>query len=135
MTDEPAIAIETLREEIRGMILHQLDVTIEDPKLLTYDAPLYGEKSAFAFDSVVLLDLMLIIEEKYDIAFEDDNVALGRTFQDVNTIANYTRDRIQSFRAQGLHNELLAAPESDDGQTADPSRPGGGRQSPDSANP
>lgn len=135
MSDEPEIAIGTLREEIRDMILHQLDVTIADPKLLTYEAPLYGEKSAFAFDSVVLLDLMLIIEEKYDIAFEDDNVALGRTFQDIITIADYTHNRIRWFRSQGLRNELLAAPEGDSGESAQPAPPGTDKSSSGPANP
>ena len=111
--EKTAPAIDELRADIREIILNDLDVQVDNPDLITYETPLYGIDSGLNLDSVVLVELMVAIEDKYEITFEDDQAALGQIFVSVGALADYTQERIKLAQTEGISTELQQLPEDD----------------------
>ncbi len=58
-------------EELKNIIAHELDVNVarED---ITLDAPLF--EAGLGLDSVVLVELIALVEKKFNIKFADDEL-------------------------------------------------------------
>lgn len=103
------LEVDQLKEEIRNLILNELDLDL-DPKALQYDTPLFGVESPIGLDSAVFSELMVAIEQKYEMIFEDDAVASRNIFDSISSLAVYSYERIRVAREEGLSHIVLAAP-------------------------
>ena len=107
---EPSAELQKIQEDIRSLILNDLGVDIPDPSVLTYDTQLSGVASPLNIDSVVFMELMIGIEEKFGIVFEDEAITTGDLFMSVSTLADYTHKRIKIAREEGVSPVIVSAP-------------------------
>ncbi len=113
---ETAPTLDMLKEEIRELILNDLD--IDPTEELEFDTLLFGAESPVGFDSAIFAELLVVIEERYQIVFEDEVVELGQVFESIATLATYTLERMRMAREDGTSHIVLAAPLSAEDMTS-----------------
>ena len=85
--------METLKEELKGLIIEQLNLEDKTPADIKNDAPLFGE-DGLGLDSIDALELIVLLDKNYQIKLT--NPEEGKTvFFSINSMADY----IQSKRA------------------------------------
>lgn len=85
--------METLKEELKGLLIEQLNLEDKTPADIKNDAPLFGEEG-LGLDSIDALELIVLLDKNYQIKLT--NPEEGKTvFFSINSMADY----IQSKRA------------------------------------
>jgi len=85
--------METLKEELKGLLIEQLNLEDKTPADIKNDAPLFGE-DGLGLDSIDALELIVLLDKNYQIKLT--NPEEGKTvFFSINSMAEY----IQSKRA------------------------------------
>jgi len=85
--------METLKEELKGLLIEQLNLEDKTPADIKNDAPLFGE-DGLGLDSIDALELIVLLDKNYQIKLT--NPEEGKTvFFSINSMADY----IQSKRA------------------------------------
>lgn len=80
--------MEALRQEIKALIIHSLDledITVSD---IEDDVPLF-EANGLGLDSIDALELGVALRKQYNLSIEANNANNRQHFQSVSTLANF----------------------------------------------
>lgn len=81
--------IENVIDRLKQIIAEQLDVNIKLQDI-DADAPLF--EGGLGLDSIAIVELITLIEERFGFQFADDELNL-KPFQDLRTLAQFIWDR------------------------------------------
>lgn len=83
--------METLKEELKGLLIEQLNLEDKTPADIKNDAPLFGEEG-LGLDSIDALELIVLLDKNYQIKLT--NPEEGKTvFFSIDTMADYIQSK------------------------------------------
>lgn len=82
----------SIKNQLKQIIAYELDANIPIESIRD-DSSLYEE--GLALDSISIVNLIVLVEEKFNINLEDNEVNLA-TFTSVNSLANLLEEKIDS---------------------------------------
>lgn len=83
--------METLKEELKGLLIEQLNLEDKTPADIKNDAPLFGEEG-LGLDSIDALELIVLLDKNYQIKLT--NPEEGKTvFFSINSMADYIQSK------------------------------------------
>jgi len=92
MITEPT---QTLKWEIKELILETLGITDVDLEKIDDEKPLFGSDNALTLDSVDGLEIIMALQRKYGIRIGDQNLARS-IIRSINSIADFvTQEKIK----------------------------------------
>lgn len=83
-----------LREEIKKLIIEKLKITHMTADEVADDAPLFGKDNPLGLDSIDAIEIVLAIQEKYQVRIGDQNLARV-ILESVNSIADFVEKELQ----------------------------------------
>ena len=78
--------MDTLKLEIKRLIIEALDLEDTAPEDIADDIPLFGD-SGFGLDSIDALELGIALRKKYKVQLEANGVGNREHFRSVNSLA------------------------------------------------
>lgn len=87
---EPTIGY--IKEKIKEILVNDLDANI-DPASLKDDVSLYDD--GLGLDSIAIINFIVLIEQKFDIAFEGEEIS-SRLFGNINNLAEFIEVKLRS---------------------------------------
>lgn len=87
-------ALNTLRLEIKHLIIAALDLEDTTPDDITDDAPLFGDEG-LGLDSIDALELGVALRKKYQLQLEANDAGNRQHFRSVNSLAALVSSRVQ----------------------------------------
>ncbi len=83
--------METLKEELKGLLIEQLNLEDKTPADIKNDAPLFGDEG-LGLDSIDALELIVLLDKNYQIKLT--NPEEGKTvFYSIDSMANYIQSK------------------------------------------
>jgi len=80
----------TIKEQLKKMLVEELNLEDVTPEEIEDDAPLFGE--GLGLDSLDAVELVVMLEKHFGVAIKD--LQEGRSaFQSINTLAAYIEER------------------------------------------
>lgn len=87
-------ALNTLRLEIKRLIIAALDLEDTTPDDIADDAPLFGDEG-LGLDSIDALELGVALRKKYQLQLEANDAGNRQHFRSVNSLAALVSSRVQ----------------------------------------
>lgn len=87
-------ALNTLRLEIKRLIIAALDLEDTTPDDIADDAPLFGDEG-LGLDSIDALELGVALRKKYQLQLEANDAGNRQHFRSVNSLAALVSRRVQ----------------------------------------
>ncbi|MBA4092979.1 MAG: acyl carrier protein [Candidatus Accumulibacter sp.] len=87
-------ALNTLRLEIKRLIIAALDLEDTTPDDIADDAPLFGDEG-LGLDSIDALELGVALRKKYQLQLEANDAGNRQHFRSVNSLAALVSSRMQ----------------------------------------
>lgn len=88
--------METLRLEIKNLIINALDLEDTTPEDIKDDAPLF-ESEGLGLDSIDALEIGVALRKKYKLQIEASNTGNREHFRSINTLAQYVQSHLKSL--------------------------------------
>jgi len=79
---------ESLKLEIKNLIMDTLGITDVDPATIDDDKPLFGGDNALTLDSVDAIEIIMAIQRQYGFRISDQNLA-REVIRSVDSIAGF----------------------------------------------
>jgi acyl carrier protein len=95
--------VDDVSRDLRQLLVQELSLDVE-PEAIPLDEPLLDAArsgSAMALDSLDMLSLVLVIEERYGIKLPDDTQELAQMFASIRSLAESIR-RLQPPQEQAV---------------------------------
>lgn len=83
--------IESVRNEIKQLIIETLNLEEMTPSDIDSEAPLFGD--GLGLDSIDALELGLAIKNKFEVVLSSENEETKKHFYSVATLANFVTTR------------------------------------------
>jgi len=78
----------TLKTEIKELIISTLNITNVTPDQVQDDVPLFSPENALDLDSIDGIELVMAIQEKFEVRIADQNVARN-VLESIDSIAEF----------------------------------------------
>lgn len=78
----------TLKTEIKQLIIRTLNIKNVLPEQVQDEVPLFSPENALDLDSIDAIELVMAIQEKYQVRIADQNVARN-VLESINSIAEF----------------------------------------------
>ncbi len=78
----------TLKTEIKDLIIQTLNINNVRPEQVPDDIPLFSKENILNLDSIDGIELVMAIQEKYEVRIADQNVARN-VLESVDSIAEF----------------------------------------------
>jgi acyl carrier protein len=80
--------VTTLKNEIKEVIIETLNINGVRPEQVPDDVPLFSKENILNLDSIDGIEIVMAIQEKYQVRIADQNVARN-VLESVDTIADF----------------------------------------------
>ncbi len=84
--------MEDLREQLKSLIVEELQLEDVSPEDIVLDAPIFGQDAdgrGLALDSIDALELSIAINRTFGVAIQPDDANHHSVFASVNTLADF----------------------------------------------
>lgn len=84
--------VEELKEELKALIVRELQLDDVKPQEIAIDAPIFGRDErggGLGLDSIDALELSIAINRTFGVAIQPDDVNHQQIFASVSSLANY----------------------------------------------
>jgi len=78
----------TLKTEIKQLIIQTLNIKNVTPEQVQDSVPLFSKENALDLDSIDAIELVMAIQEKYQVRIADQNVARN-VLESIDSIAEF----------------------------------------------
>lgn len=82
------LSADELKTEIKVLILETLKITDISPDDIKNDEPLFGTGNTIGLDSIDAIEIIMVLQKKYDVRLDDQNLARV-ILTSINTIAEF----------------------------------------------
>lgn len=80
--------VTTLKTEIKDLIIRTLNINNVKPEQVPDSIPLFSKENILSLDSIDGIELVMAIQEKYEVRIADQNVARN-VLESVDSIAEF----------------------------------------------
>ena len=86
--------MDTLRLEIKSLIINSLDLEDTTPEDIDDDAPLF-ESEGLGLDSIDALEIGIALRKKYKLQIEANSAENRDHFRSINTLVHYVKSQLK----------------------------------------
>jgi acyl carrier protein len=85
-----------IKTQLKEMLISELKLVNVTPEQINNDSPLFGDNSTLGLDSLDAVELVVMIQKKFNIEISDRDTAL-KAFASINVLADFiTKNRSAS---------------------------------------
>lgn len=82
------IEVTTLKTDIKELIIHTLNIKNISPEQVQDSVPLFSKENVLDLDSIDAIELVMAIQDKYQVRIADQNVARN-VLESIDSIAEF----------------------------------------------